>query len=80
MAGTTNGIKVLRVYDKSAAAASPLNASQVASGAYFFQRPLMQYFRKKDSLKVRPFFDFEKSARGRQRIVASGYYLINPPT
>jgi len=41
---------------------------------------LMQYFRKKDSLKVRPFFDFEKSARGRQRIVASGYYLINPPT
>lgn len=73
--GVTKGIKVLPVYttDRNAAV-SPLDAAKIAEGAYFFQRPLFQYFRAKDSLQVRPFIAFEKSPEGQKIINVGGYY------
>lgn len=77
MKGTTKGIKVLTVYTEGHAAVSPLDASSIANGKYFFQRPLFQYYRKTDYQKIKPFLDFEKSASGMKIIKASGYYPLN---
>ncbi|WP_343670184.1 PstS family phosphate ABC transporter substrate-binding protein [Chitinophaga sp.] len=73
--GANRGIKVLPVYttDK-AAAVSPLDAAKIAAGKYFFQRPLFQYFRAKDSIQVRPFIAFEQSPEGQKIINVGGYY------
>jgi phosphate transport system substrate-binding protein len=77
MKGTTKGIKILSVFSEKRNAVSPLDAEKIASGEYFFQRPLFQYFRKDDYNKIKPFLDFEKSAMGKKIIEASGYYPVN---
>jgi phosphate transport system substrate-binding protein len=73
--GATKGIKVLSVYttDKGAAV-SPLDAGEIAAGKYFFQRPLFQYFRTKDSMQIQPFIAFEQSSEGQKIIHVGGYY------
>ena len=71
------GIKVLSVYTEASNAVSPLNASAIANGSYYFQRPLFQYFRKKDYHKIKTFLDFEKSELGKKIIKESGYYPVN---
>lgn len=74
--GATTGIKVLKVYSGNSMAVSPLDAIKIASGEYFFQRPLFQYFRKDDFQKIKPFLDFEKSENGAKIIQLSGYYPV----
>ena len=45
--GGNKGLKVLPVYvEKYSTAISPLDASMIAEGKYFFQRPLFQYYKK----------------------------------
>jgi phosphate transport system substrate-binding protein len=75
--GNTSGIKILSVYTDQSNAVSPLDAKAIESGKYYFQRPLFQYFRKKDYKKVKPFLDFEKSQEGKNIIQESGYYPAN---
>lgn len=76
MKSGNTGLKVLSVYTDQSHAASPLDAKVIASGKYYFQRPLIQYFRKADAMKIKPFLDFEKSAAGAKIIQESGYYPI----
>jgi phosphate transport system substrate-binding protein len=75
--GNTTGIKVLSIYTGKSTAVSPLNAKAIASGSYYFQRPLFQYFKKNDYQKIKPFLDFEKSTIGAKIIKESGYYPVN---
>lgn len=76
--GKTAGIKVLLVYaHKNDKAISPLDASMIAAGKYFFQRPLFQYYKASSYSKVMPFLDFEKSDAGMEIIQSSGYYPVN---
>ncbi|MBP1651548.1 MAG: phosphate binding protein [Bacteroidetes bacterium] len=76
-AGANKGIKVLPVYTTDKVdAVSPLDAAKIEEGKYFFQRPLFQYFRAKDSIQVRPFIDFEQSAEGQKIIKTGGYYPV----
>jgi len=75
--GNTTGIKVLSIYTGKSNAVSPLNAKAIASGSYYFQRPLFQYFKKNDYQKIKPFLDFEKSTIGLKIIKESGYYPVN---
>lgn len=77
MKGNTNGIKVLSIYTGKSNAVSPLNAKAIASGNYYFQRPLFQYFKKNEYQKIKPFLDFEKSIIGAKIIKESGYYPVN---
>ncbi len=68
-------LKVLSIYSpQHYMAVSPLDTEKVASGLYFFRRPLYQYYRTPDSIKVKPFFEFEKSNEGLAIIQASGYF------
>ena len=76
MKGTNTGIKILKIYAGNNAAVSPLDAAKIASGDYFFQRPLFQYYKTKDYQKVKPFLDFETTDTGHQIIQASGYYPV----
>jgi phosphate transport system substrate-binding protein len=76
MKGTNTGIKILKIYAGNNAAVSPLDAAKIASGDYFFQRPLFQYYKTKDYQKVKPFLDFETTQTGHQIIQASGYYPV----
>lgn len=76
--GGSKGIKILPIYTESMKRAiSPLDASMIAAGRYFFQRPLFQYYLAASYDKVRPFLDFEKSVAGQKIIQASGYYPVN---
>jgi phosphate transport system substrate-binding protein len=75
--GNANGVKVLKVYHKNSKAISPLDIKAIASDKYFFQRPLFQYYRKKDSLKISQFIQFEKSTIGKKIIQKSGYYPVH---
>jgi len=75
--GSTLGIKVLSVYTEKSNAVSPLDTKAIAGGRYYFQRPLFQYFRKKDFSKIKSFLDFEKSETGAKIIQESGYYPVN---
>lgn len=68
-------IKVLLISGSNGNAISPLDIEQVNAGAYYFQRPLYQYYRKENYRKVKPFLDFEKTEKGRVIILRSGYYL-----
>ncbi|PLK43462.1 PstS family phosphate ABC transporter substrate-binding protein [Emticicia sp. TH156] len=76
-----SGLKVLKIYTSDGGeAVSPLDAKKIISGKYFFQRPLYQFFKKKDYQKVKPFLDYEKTKEGLAIIMKSGYYpakLIN---
>lgn len=77
MTGSSPGVKILKIYLKDGPAVSPLDAEKIASGAYFFQRPLYQYYKSEDRKKVQPFIDFEKTQQGIKIIEASGYYPVN---
>jgi len=74
--GNADGLKILKIYSGKSKAISPLDAKAIASGQYFFQRPLFQYYRKSDEQKIKPFLDFEKSANGAKIIQKSGYYPV----
>lgn len=74
--GSTKGIKILSVYHDNLKSISPLDAAAILSGTYYFQRPLFQYFRKGEYLKIKPFLDFEKSEKGAKIIQESGYYPV----
>ena len=74
----SNGVKVLLIYDSTQPkAVSPLDASMVLAGKYYFQRPLFQYYRTSAYDKIKPFLDFQKSEQGKKIIQSSGYYPIN---
>ena len=74
----SNGVKVLLIYDSThPKAVSPLDASMVLAGKYYFQRPLFQYYRTSAYDKIKPFLDFQKSEQGKKIIQSSGYYPIN---
>lgn len=75
--GNTHGLKILKVYSNNEKAISPLDAKAIATNNYYFQRPLLQYYRKKDYIKLLPFLAFEKSAIGKKIIQKSGYYPVN---
>lgn len=75
--GNANGLKVLPVYRGKSRAISPLDAEAIASGKYFFQRPLFQFYKINDFEKIKPFLDFQKSVRGAKIIQQSGYYPLN---
>lgn len=75
--GSNTGLKVLKIYSKEdQPAVSPLDASMIAAGNYFFQRPLIQYFKASSATKIKSFLDFEKSAEGKKIIESSGYYPV----
>lgn len=74
--GNAKGLKTLTVYHGNLKAISPLDEKAIASGVYFFQRPLFQYYRKVDYQKIQPFLDFEQSEAGAKIIQQSGYYPI----
>lgn len=71
------GLKTLTVYHGNSKAISPLDEEAIASGEYYFQRPLFQYYRKVDYPKVKAFLEFEQSEIGARIIQQSGYYPIN---
>ena len=73
--GSGNGIKILSVSKKNQPSISPLDSVRIASGEYYFQRPLFEYYRVEDYPKLKPFLDFEKTEAGTKIIRASGYYL-----
>jgi phosphate transport system substrate-binding protein len=77
MKDNIKGIKVLTVYANNSNAISPLDSKKIASGEYFFQRPLFQYFKRKDYERIKSFLEFEKSVTGAAIIQASGYYPIS---
>lgn len=77
MKGSNNGIKILNIYTTNSPAISPLDAAKIASGDYFFQRPLFQYYKTRDYQKVKPFLDFQKTETGARIINSSGYYPLN---
>lgn len=77
MESQLNGIKVLNIYSDQSEAISPLNAEKIASGEYFFQRPLFQYYKKSDYARIKPFLDFEQSEEGKKIIQLSGYYPVH---
>ncbi|MEO6546665.1 MAG: substrate-binding domain-containing protein [Ferruginibacter sp.] len=75
--GGSKEIKVLTIYsEKGQQAVSPLDASMIAAGKYFFQRPLFQYYKTGSYQKNKPFLDFEKSVKGQKIIRSAGYYPI----
>lgn len=75
--GGNEEIKVLTIYTgKDTVAISPLDASMIAAGNYFFQRPLFQYYKASSAEKIKPFLDFEKSPAGKKIIALSGYYPV----
>lgn len=76
--GSSTGLKVLMIYsEEDQTAVSPLDPSMIAAGNYFFQRPLIQYFKASSASKIKSFLDFEKSADGKKIIELSGYYPVH---
>ena len=75
--GNATGLKILPVYHEQSNAFSPLDVKAIASGQYFFQRPLYQYYRKKEYQKIKAFLDFEQTQAGAKIIQQSGYYPLN---
>lgn len=70
-------IKILSIYEKQQKAISPLDASMIRAGEYYFQRPLFQYYRSDSYPKIKAFLDFEKGNFGKKIIQESGYYPVN---
>ena len=71
------GIKVLKIIDNTNTAVSPLDQEAIRQNRYYFQRPLFQFIPEKSWKKVEPFISFEKNAKGKNLIEASGYYVIH---
>ena len=75
MGNNRKGIKVLSIYkEDKKQAISPFDVEKIMTGAYFFQRPLYQYFKAEDFAKVQPFLAFEQTLKGAAIIHQSGYY------
>jgi len=75
--GGTKGIKVLSIYSRGKGLAiSPLDATMIHEGRYFFQRPLFQYYKADSYEKIKPILDFENSDEGKKIIQAAGYYPV----
>jgi phosphate transport system substrate-binding protein len=77
MKDNIKGIKILTVYTNKSKAISPLDTKKIASEEYFFQRPLFQYFKRRDYERIKSFLEFEKSTTGARIIQTSGYYPIS---
>lgn len=77
MKGSNHNVKILKIYVNNSQAVSPLDAKKIASGDYFFQRPLYQYYKSVAYKKVKSFIDFEKTQQGAKIIQSSGYYPVN---
>ena len=78
MHGGTKGLKVLSIFSNNInEAVSPLDSKKIEQGLYIFQRPLYQYFRVENYMKIKPFLDFEKTATGKNIIHLSGYYPVD---
>lgn len=76
--GGIKGIKVLTIYsEKNKPAVSPFDATMIAAGKYYFQRPLFQYYKEGSYNKIKPFIEYEKTDAGRKIIQAAGYYPVN---
>ncbi|MFO0323264.1 MAG: substrate-binding domain-containing protein [Bacteroidota bacterium] len=75
--GNATSLKILTIYDEKSKAISPLDSKAIASSKYYFQRPLFQYYKKRDFQKIKPFLAFEKSVMGAKIIYESGYYSVN---
>ena len=76
--GGIKGIKVLTIYsEKNKPAVSPFDATMIAAGKYYFQRPLFQYYKEGSYNKIKPFIEYEKTEAGRKIIQAAGYYPVN---
>ncbi len=78
ISGSNKGIKVLSICNsKLEKAVSPLDSLMIATGKYYFQRPLYQYYKTASYSKIKPFLEFEKSEAGKRIIRESGYYPLN---
>ncbi|MDH5825374.1 substrate-binding domain-containing protein [Sphingobacterium sp. SG20118] len=71
------GIKVLKIIDKTNTAVSPLDQEAIRENRYYFQRPLFQFIPESSWKKVEPFISFEKGVEGKALIERSGYYVID---
>lgn len=71
------GIKVLKIIDKTNTAVSPLDQEAIRQNRYYFQRPLFQFIPESSWEKVEPFISFEKNTKGKALIESSGYYVIH---
>lgn len=72
-----SGFKVLSIQESdSSEAISPLDESKILQHAYYFQRPLYQYFKKESYPKIKRLLDFEKGTTGLRIIKEAGYYPI----
>ncbi|AIM38646.1 phosphate ABC transporter substrate-binding protein [Sphingobacterium sp. ML3W] len=71
------GIKVLKIIDKTNTAVSPLDQEAIRENRYYFQRPLFQFIPESSWKKVEPFISFEKGVGGKALIERSGYYVID---
>ncbi|MCY7422871.1 MAG: substrate-binding domain-containing protein [Chitinophagaceae bacterium] len=73
--GANTEIKVLYIKDGVVKRpVSPLDATSIVAGLYFFQRPLFQYYRRSSISKIKAFLQFENSDQGQQIIRTAGYY------
>ncbi|MBA5791830.1 PstS family phosphate ABC transporter substrate-binding protein [Flavobacterium sp. xlx-214] len=69
--------KILKIKEtKTSEAYSPIDPNTINNSLYFFQRPLYQFVLADSWEKVKPFIDFEKSAKGKKMIEEHGYYVI----
>jgi phosphate transport system substrate-binding protein len=72
-----SGFKVLSIQESdSSEAISPLDESKIMQHAYYFQRPLYQYYKVESYAKIKRLLDFEKGTTGLRIIKEAGYYPI----
>lgn len=72
-----SGFKVLSIQENdSSEAISPLDESKILQHAYYFQRPLYQYYKVESYAKIKRLLDFEKGTIGLRIIKEAGYYPI----
>ena len=70
-------VKPLKIKaDAAADAISPLDHEAIKEGTYFLQRPLYQFIPADSWEKAKAFIQFEKTAKGKEIIKNSGYYII----
>jgi len=58
-------------------AISPLDKEAIKHNRYYFQRPLYQFIPKSSWQKAKSFIDFERSDKGKEIIIKSGYYVMD---
>lgn len=73
----SQGVKALSIKEtKDSPAFSPRNIETINKSLYYFQRPLYQFILEDSWTKVKPFIDFENSAKGKEMIQDHGYFII----